>query len=312
MFNILVTEGLGEYEINKLRLLGFNIIDRYYEDHELGKVLKVVDALVVRSKNKITRKIIDEACEGKRLKLIVRSGVGLDNIDVKYAEDKDITVINTPNGSTRSVAELTIGQIITISRFINISNITMREGIWNKNKYVGIEIYGKTLGIIGMGRIGKAVAERAYSLGMRIIYNDILGEMEGCNKYMYTTLDEVLSASDFLTIHIPYEKEKGYLITKKEIDKMKDGVYFINHARGKLVCELDLLTGLNNGKIEAAALDVFEDEPNINMELVNHPRVSPTPHIGASTFEAQNRISEEIVNIITEYFGLDSNTDIAL
>ena len=122
----------------------------------------------------------------------------------------------------------------------------------------------------------------------------------------------MLSTSDFLTIHIPYEKEKGYLITKKEIDKMKDGIYFINHARGKLVSEFDLLQGLKAGKIEAAALDVFEDEPNLNMELVNHPRVSPTPHIGASTFEAQDRIFEEIVEIIKDFFEIDEHIDVAL
>ncbi|MGL5328030.1 MAG: D-2-hydroxyacid dehydrogenase [Peptostreptococcaceae bacterium] len=303
MFNILITDGVNRDEINKLkRMYNFNVIDKFYDGLELGEILKNMDVLVIRSKNIITKEIIDKACEGNRLKLIIRSGVGLDNIDVAYANSKGIDVMNTPCGSTISVAELTIGQIITIARFINISNVRMREGKWEKNKYIGTEVYGKTLGIIGMGRIGKEVAKRAYALGMNIVYYDILGKMNVPKEYMFCRFEEILAKSDFLTIHIPYDKEKGYLITKKEIEKMKDGVYLINHARGGLVCEKDLIKALDDGKIEAVALDVFEEEPKINLELVNHPMVSPTPHIGASTVEAQCRISNEIINMIKEYF----------
>lgn len=301
MFNILITDGVNRDEINKLRKLNFNVIDKYYDDENLGKQLKDIDVLVIRSKNTITKEIIDQACEGNRLKLIIRSGVGLDNVDAKYAESKGIKVKNTPCGSTVSVAELTIGQIITIARFVNISNVRMREGKWEKKKYIGTEIYGKTLGIIGMGRIGKEVAKRAYTMGMNIIYYDILGKMDVSDKYKFCEFEEVLSNSDFLTIHIPYDKEKGYLITENEINKMKDGVYLINHARGGLICEESLIKALDIGKIEAVALDVYENEPIINLELVNHPMVSPTPHIGASTIEAQKRISSEIVNIINEH-----------
>lgn len=302
MFNILITDGVNRDEINKLRKLNFNVIDKYYDDENLGKQLKDIDVLVIRSKNTITKEIIDQACEGNRLKLIIRSGVGLDNIDAKYAESKGIKVKNTPCGSTVSVAELTICQIITIARFVNISNVRMREGKWEKKKYIGTEIYGKTLGIIGMGRIGKEVAKRAYTMGMNIIYYDILGKMDVSDKYKFCEFEEVLSNSDFLTIHIPYDKEKGYLITENEINKMKDGVYLINHARGGLICEESLIKALDIGKIEAVALDVYENEPIINLELVNHPMVSPTPHIGASTIEAQKRISSEIVNIINEHY----------
>ena len=268
---------------------------------ELAERLKDKNILVIRSKNVITKEIIDKACEGNNLKLIIRSGVGLDNIDVEYANKKGIRVLNTPNASTRSVAELTIGQIITLSRFINISNITMREGQWNKKQYVGTEIFGKTLGIIGLGRIGKAVANMAYNLGMNIIYYDILGKMEGYDNYKYCTFEEVLKNADFLTIHIPLEKGQGYLIGTREFNMMKDRVYFINHARGGLVCEKALIKALDSGKVEAAALDVYEKEPNINLELVNHPMVSPTPHLGASTVEAQERISREIVKLIYNF-----------
>lgn len=303
MFNILITDGVNKDEINKLKkMYEFNVIDRFYDGLELGEMLKNMDVLVIRSKNVITKEIIDKACEGNRLKLIIRSGVGLDNIDVKYANSKGIKVMNTPCGSTVSVAELTIGQIITIARFINISNVRMREGKWEKKQYIGTEIYGKTLGIIGLGRIGKEVAKRAHALGMNIIYYDILGKMDVYSEYKFYEFDEVLAKSDFLTIHIPYEKENGYLITDKEINKMKNGVYLINHARGGLICEDDLIVALDNGKIEAVALDVYESEPKINLELVNHPMVSPTPHIGASTVEAQCRISSEIISIINDFF----------
>lgn len=209
--------------------------------------------------------------------------------------------MNTPNASTRSVAELTIGQIITLSRFINISNITMRDGQWNKKQYVGTEIYGKTLGIIGLGRIGKTVAKMANTLGMNVIYYDILGEMKCCNDYTFCTFEEVLKNADFLTIHIPLERNQSYLIGEKEFNMMKDRVYFINHARGGLVCEKALIKALDNGKVEAAALDVYEEEPKVNLELVNHPMVSPTPHLGASTVEAQKRINKEIIKIIYNF-----------
>ena len=216
-----------------------------------------------------------------------------------------VKVLNTPCASTRSVAELTVGQLFTIARYVNIANVTMRQGEWNKKKYIGTEVFGKTLGIIGLGRIGKEVAKMANALGMKIIYYDILGKMEGYPRYKFCSFEEVLKNADFLTLHIPYEKENGYLITKKEFDMMKQGVYFINNARGALVKEEDLIEALDNGKIEAAAMDVYEREPEINLELVNHPMVSPTPHIGASTVEAQDRISREIVEMLAEYFRIN-------
>ena len=301
MCKILITDGMNIDAVETLRKFNVDVEHKFYDGMELGEKLKDKDVLVIRSKNVITKEIIDKACEGNTLKLIIRSGVGLDNIDVEYANKKGIKVLNTPNCSTRSVAELTIGQIITLSRFINISNITMRDGKWNKNIYVGTEICGKTLGIIGLGRIGKAVAKIAHELGMNIIYYDILGEVDGCKKYSFCTFEEVLNRADFLTIHTPLERNQGYLIGEKEFNMMKDRVYFINHARGGLVCEKALIKALDNGKVEAAALDVYEEEPKVNLELVNHPMISPTPHIGASTVEAQERICKEITKIIYNF-----------
>lgn len=301
MCKVLVTDGMNKNAIDRLRKFNIDIEHKFYDGMELGEKLKDKDIVVIRSKNVITKEIIDKACEGNTLKLIIRSGVGLDNIDVKYANEKGIKVLNTPNASTRSVAELTIGQIITLSRFINIANVTMRDGQWNKKQYVGTEIFGKTLGIIGLGRIGKTVANMAYNLGMNVIYYDILGKIDGYENYKFCTFEEVLKNADFITIHIPLERGQGYLIGTKEFNMMKDRVYFINHARGGLVCEKALIKALDSGKVEAAALDVYEKEPNVNLELVNHPMVSPTPHLGASTVEAQERIGREIVKIIYNF-----------
>ena len=301
MCKVLVTDGMNKNAIDRLRKFNIDIEHKFYDGMELGEKWKDKGILVIRSKNIITKEIIDKACEGNTLKLIIRSGVGLDNIDVKYANEKGIKVLNTPNASTRSVAELTIGQIITLSRFINIANVTMRDGQWNKKQYVGTEIFGKTLGIIGLGRIGKTVANMAYNLGMNVIYYDILGKIDGYENYKFCTFEEVLKNADFITIHIPLERGQGYLIGTKEFNMMKDRVYFINHARGGLVCEKALIKALDSGKVEAAALDVYEKEPNVNLELVNHPMVSPTPHLGASTVEAQERIGREIVKIIYNF-----------
>ncbi|HFL2426981.1 TPA: D-2-hydroxyacid dehydrogenase [Clostridioides difficile] len=306
MYNILVTDGIEKEAARKLRELDFNVIEQFYEKDVLGDKLKDVDVLVVRSATKVTKDVIDKALEGKKLKLIVRGGVGLDNIDVKYAQANGIKVMNTPNASSISVAELTIGQLFVLARFINTANVTMRDGKWEKKKYKGTEINGKTLGLIGFGRIAKEVAKRAELLGMNVIYTDIMGEAQGFNNYKFCDMEEVLENADFLSLHIPFDKNKGAVITEKEINKMKKGAYLINCARGGLVDEKDLLKALDEGKLSAAAIDVYEQEPTLNLDLVNHLRVSPTPHIGASTVEAQERIGDEIVNVIQDFF-LDFN-----
>ncbi|MGL5314129.1 MAG: D-2-hydroxyacid dehydrogenase [Peptostreptococcaceae bacterium] len=312
MFNILVTDEIDREAIDRLRELDFNVVEEKCEECVLGDKLKNFDAVITRAATNITKEVIDKAYEGKRLKLILRAGVGVDNIAIDYANKKGIKVINTPLASTISVAELTIAQMIVIARFINISNVTMRAGKWEKKYYKGVEINGKTLGIIGLGRIGKEVAKRADALGMKVIYYDILGKMEGYGRYKFCNMDELLRQSDFITLHTPYNPDRGFLITNNEINKMKDGAYLINYARGGLVKEQDLLEALNKGKISGAALDVFEKEPTPNMELINHPRVSSTPHIGASTKEAQDKIGKEIVNIIVDYFIEDDSINMAL
>lgn len=299
MIRVLTNDGLQEGAINKLISLGFEVINNHYDKEKLGTALKDFDILVIRSATKVTADILNQA-QGGKLKLIIRAGVGVDNIDVSYAKQKGIVVKNTPNASSDSVAELAIGHMLALARFIAISNYTMRDGQWNKKKYEGIELSGKTLGIIGMGRIGKSLAKKAKALGMKIVYNDMFGKQDELS-YEFLEVDELLKTSDFISLHVPYDKEKGSLIGKSQFNIMKDGVYLINCARGKVVEEAALLEALESGKVAGAGIDVFEEEPTKNKELVNHPKVSVTPHIGAATKEAQERIGEEVVTTIVDF-----------
>lgn len=303
MKKVLIADGLQKNAVEQLKCLGIEVIERHFEQEELGEALKEFDAVVIRSASKINKAVLDKELGGK-LKLIIRGGVGVDNIDVDYAVKNGIIVKNTPNASSVSVAELAIAHIFALARFINISNVTMRDGKWNKKKYVGTEITGKTLGVIGLGRIGRETAKRATALGMKVIYFDFIGEVPGVSEYEYYNLDELLAKSDFISLHVPYDAKQGSLIGKEEFAKMKEGAYIINCARGKVVDEVALLEALNSGKVAGAGIDVFEQEPTQNLELVSHPKVSVTPHIGASTNEAQEKIGEEVVNIIKEFFNL--------
>jgi D-3-phosphoglycerate dehydrogenase len=301
MVRILVTDGMEQKGIDDLRTKGFEVVEKFYAPEELGLELHNFDVLVVRSATKVRKPIIDKAMEAGRLKLVIRGGVGVDNIDVSYAMEKGIKVTNTPNASSASVAELTIAHMFAIARFVNIANVTMRNGKWDKKHYEGIELNGKTLGLVGFGRISREVAKRADALGMKVIYTDIIGKAEGVS-FEYCTFEDVLKRSDFISLHVPFDKEKGALIGTKEFEMMKQGSYLVNCARGGVVCEKALIDALNSGKLAGAGVDVFEEEPTKNEELVNHPKVSVTPHIGASTCEAQTRIGEEIVSIIADFF----------
>lgn len=300
MYKILASDGLQEKVIKNLNGLGFEVEDKYYDKATLGEVLKEFDVLVVRSATKVTKEVI-ESTKGGKLKLIVRAGVGIDNIDVVAAKQAGIEVRNTPNASSDSVAELALAHMFAVARFVGTSNYTMRNGEWNKKKYEGIEVSGKILGIIGMGRIGRTLADKAAALGMTVVYNDMFGKQDDL-VYDFLDLNHLLTVSDFISLHVPYDKNVGALISKEQLSIMKDGAYIINCARGKVVDEADLLEALNSGKIAGAGIDVFEIEPNTNEALVNHPRVSCTPHIGASTLEAQDRIGDEVVSVIRSFF----------
>lgn len=307
MINILICDGMEKTGIDKLEGYGYKVINKHYELEELKKVIKDFDVIIVRSATKVRKELIDQA-KGGKLKLIIRGGVGLDNIDVEYATANGIKVRNTPNASSASVAELTIAHMFAISRYVHLANVTMRDGKWEKKKYEGIELFGKTLGLIGFGRIAKEVAKRAEALGMKVIYTDKLGMAKGYTKYEFCDLQNILERADFISLHIPFDKKVGAVIGKKQLEIMKDGVYIINCARGNLIDEGALIEALNNGKVAGAALDVFENEPKPNLELINNPKVCVTPHIGAATEEAQERIGNEIVDIVQEFAKYTENS----
>lgn len=297
---ILVTDGMSKTAIAQLQESGHQVVEQFYASEALGAALQEFDCVVVRSKTKIRANHIDEAAQGK-LKLIIRGGVGVDNIDVAYAESKGITVRNTPDASSASVAELALGHMFSLARFIGISNATMRSGQWNKKQYAGTEIGGKTLGLIGMGRIAQALAKRAQALGMHVVYTCRSGEKKELPQYTYLPMEELLKVSDYVSLHIPMPVDKKPVLGEAELALMKPTAFLINTARGGVVAEDALLKALNEGKLAGVALDVFEAEPTANTSLCNHPKVSVTPHIGGQTVEAQGRIGEEIVSIITSF-----------
>lgn len=297
MLRILLNDGLDKKAISNLEMLGCDVDTNHYDIEDLKEKIKEVDCIVIRSATKITRELIDEAIKGGNLKLIIRGGVGLDNIDVKYAEQNGIKVRNTPNASSSSVAEIILAHMLSLARFLNQSNITMKAGLWKKKDYVGVELEGKTLGIIGMGRIGSELAKKCTALGMKIIYFDMVDIKNIDNNYRKVEFDELLRKSDFISINISGTKS---IIGSEELKKVKKGAFIINTSRGKALDEEAIITSLNDGTLGGVGLDVFLEEPSKNLELIKHPKVSLTPHIGASTKEAQMKIGEEVINIIKE------------
>ncbi len=298
---ILVTDGMDKTAMAELKAQGHEVVEQFYESEELGKALRDFDVVVVRSKTKVRAPHIDEA-KGSSLKLIIRGGVGVDNIDVKYAEENGIMVRNTPNASSQSVAECALAHMFACARFISIAGAAMRNDIWDKKAYSkGIELQGKTLGIIGFGRIGAHLGVMAKAIGMNVVAtrSSRTSGTDEATGIPYVTLDELLEKSDFISLHAP-ALPGGPLVNADTIAKMKDGVCIINTSRGGNVDEKALLEALNSGKVRAAGLDVWAEEPSKNHDLYSHPMVSCTPHIGAQTVEAQKRIGAEIVDIIAK------------
>ena len=206
---ILVTDGMSRDAIDTLKSLEYEVSEQHFEPGELKVAIRSFDAIVVRSATKVTKEIIDGALETKKLKLIIRAGVGIDNIDVEYAESSGIIVRNTPCASSRSVAEFTIGHMFTIARYLHVANRTMCEGRWEKKSYVGVELFGKTLGLIGLGRIGQQTASLAKAIGMDVIYNSRSGAKKGFDEFEYVSKEELLGRSDFIALHIPFVKAKA-------------------------------------------------------------------------------------------------------
>ena len=299
---ILVTDGMDKSAVAQLQANGHEVVEQFYEPDQLGAALRDFDAVVVRSATKVRANHIDEA-KGSKLKLIIRGGVGVDNIDVAYAEANGMTVKNTPLASSNSVAETAMAHMFSCAHYISIAGHTMREGKWEKKAYgKGFEVSGKTLGIIGFGRIGQALCKLAKGIGMEVLaYSRTRREgIEEKFGVKYVELDELFAKCDFISLHTP-AVDGVPMIRKETIEKMKDGVVIINTSRGTNIDENDLLEALNSGKVRGAGLDVYVEEPTKNQELINHPCVSCTPHIGAATKEAQKRIGAEIVDIIESF-----------
>jgi len=287
---ILISDNLEENVIEKLRELG----EVEYKPEDLQKAVEYAEILIVRSATQVNSELISKA---KKLKIVARAGVGLDNIDVSECERRGIKVINTPDAPTIAVAELTIGLIIAMFRKIIEADNSTRAKIWKKKELVGNELYGKTFGIIGLGRIGKAVAKRASVFGMNILTFDLFVKNSDVAKMV--SLDELLKKSDIVSLHVPATNETNKMINRENISKMKDGVYLLNLSRGPVIDEDALFDALKNGKIKCAALDVFSKEP-YKGKLLELQNVIFTPHIGANTKEAQERIGEELIEKLKE------------
>ncbi len=293
---ILANDGIDASAEKALVELGHVVDTAKYEGDALLARLAEVDAVIVRSATKIRNPEIDAGAAGN-LKLIIRGGVGVDNINVDYAEEKGIEVRNTPAASSSAVAELALGHMLCLARHIGEANVSMRQGKWMKKQYSGTEIAGKTLGLIGFGRIARSLAVKCLALGMDVIFHDCL-QLEG-DSCEQKCLEDVLRESDYISLHVPFSGGKP-LIGKEEFELMKDGVFIINCARGGVVDEDALVDAIESGKVAGAALDVFEVEPLENDRVRNCAKISLTPHIGAATAEAQARIGDNIVEIIKE------------
>jgi D-3-phosphoglycerate dehydrogenase / 2-oxoglutarate reductase len=317
MVKILANDGIHPDGRLLLEEANYLVEEDKIPQDELAARMTDYDVLIVRSATKVTKEVIDG---GKNLKIIARGGVGLDNIDLEYAQSKGIQVFNTPMASSRAVAELTVGHMFTLSRMLQRSNRELATGgdfkKLKKAYETGFQIKGKTLGIIGFGRIGQEVAKIGLGLGMRVRAHDpYVSEAEiGIQLHDYEDIrvgvkivteafEKVIRESDFITLHIPGSGKP--LVTATELAKMKNGVFLINTARGGVIEEEALLAALESGKVAGVGLDVFENEPTPREVLLKHPLVSCTPHIGASTVEAQSYIGMELADKIIAFFGDD-------
>lgn len=298
---VLVSDNISTKGVEILKNAGFQVDVKVGLSHEeLKSTISDYHALVIRSATKVTSDILENA---HNLKVIGRAGSGLDNVDKIAATKQGIVVMNTPGGNTITTAEHTIAMLFSVARKIPQANASMAAGKWEKKKFMGVELFNKTLGILGLGRIGSEVARRCQGLGMNVIafdpfLSDEKAEEMGVEK---VELTELFKRSDFITVHTPLTAETKNIINKNTLNLMKDGIYIINCARGGIVNEKDLLDGLNSGKVAGAAIDVFEKEPPANNPLVGHEKVVCTPHLGASTKEAQENVAVAVAEQIRDY-----------
>lgn len=298
---VLVSDQISDLGVAKLKEKALVDVKTDLTPEQLVAVISQYDALVVRSSTKVTRQVLEA---GTNLKVVGRAGVGVDNIDVEAATERGIIVINAPDGNTISAAEHTIAMMTSLARNIPDASTSMRKGEWKRNKFMGVELYKKILGVVGMGRIGSEVIKRAKAMDMEILAYDPYISAERAEKMgvTLTSLEEIYRKADFITMHTPLTKVTKHMISKKELAMMKDGVRIINCARGGLIDEKALYDAILSGKVAGVALDVFEEEPVSCNPLCALPSVIATPHLGASTEEAQInvavQVAEQVVNAL--------------
>lgn len=293
--SVLIVDEIEQECMDTLASNGIHVVKKTkLSEEQLYSELLNYDAVVVRSGTKITRKVI-EATSGK-LKLIGRAGTGVDNIDVTAATEHGILVMNTPAGNSRSATELTCSLILSLARNITQADASMKKGKWSRKEFMGEEVFGKTLAVIGLGRIGMGVASRMQTFGMKIVGYDPYVDSEAAAKKGVTwlPLEKIWPVADYITLHVPLTPQTKDLISLKTLKACKKGVRIINVARGGIVNEMDLVDSLNEGHVAGAAIDVFTQEPPLYREIVDHPKVISTPHLGASTIEAQQQVAKEI------------------
>lgn len=299
MAKILICDSVSSGAVDALRALGVEVDVRdTITPEELLVEIPAYAGMVVRSRTKVREPLIDKATN---MKVIIRGGVGLDSIDVAYAKSKGIDVRNTPAASSNAVAELALALMFGLARHVSKADASMKAGAWDKKKLKGTEIAGKTLGVIGYGRIGRMLGEKARALGMSVVAYDPYIQHEDI-----VSIEELLKASDYISLHLPHTDETHHLLSSAQFALLKPSAYLVDAARGGVVDEAALYDALSNGKLAGAALDVYSQEPpktDALRKLVELPQVIATPHIGAATKESQARIGDEIVKVVKEYFA---------
>lgn len=293
---VLVSDPIAEQGVKILKDAGFEVVEQSgLSPEELAKIIGDYDGIIVRSATKVTKEVIEA---GKNLKVIGRAGIGLDNVDRETAKAKNIKVVNTPTATSISVAELALGMMFASARRIPQASVSTKSGKWEKKQFKGFELYGKTVGIIGVGRIGTELAKRAKALGMNVLAYDPNVKSHDIAKLI--SLDELLSQSDYITLHIPKTPDSTHILNKDAFAKMKDGVVLINCARGGVVDEAALFDAIKAGKVRVAGVDVYESEPAKENKLFELDQIIATPHIGAQTKEGQQRAGVQIAELVRD------------
>ena len=308
-FKVLITDPISDTGIKILKNNNCEIINKIDSKDSISEVINQIDGWVIRSGTKISK---DDIKAAKKLQVIGRAGVGVDNIDIKTATKYGVVVMNVPDGNSISAAEHTMAMILALSRNVHLGHITLGQGLWERANLIGNELKGKTLGVVGLGRIGREVIERALSFDMKIFGYDpyVNKDLFTHNNIQIVNIDELTKHSDIITLHVPLNDSTKNLFNLKRIKLMKQSAKIINVARGGIINELDLATALNNDIISGAGIDVFSNEPAKENILFNNPKAILTPHIAASTSEASIVVAEMVANQLADYLlnGVKKNT----